>query len=291
MTPLAGYVFWGVEIVLIAAMSGRRRGARLGFILATVLLPLPFAVIGGHPFVRAFLAMGFLWCFIRGADFMLEPSPARFGARLMHLFSAFDTRLVTRRGRRFDSMAAARLTLMAGIAAGSFLWLRTMDHYSPWLRYLGLALVGGVMIFAAFESLVGFTQFLTQLLGVNAPPLNDAPYRSRSLSEFWARRWNLVVAKILRERCFRPFARKGVAPSLLLVFAVSGAAHVYTIGAALGSRAALSWAVFFLAQPVLIGAERWLGVRRWPHAAGMAWTGTTLAVVLPFFVAPALRLV
>jgi hypothetical protein len=55
-------------------------------------------------------------------------------------------------------------------------------------------------------------------------------------------------------------------------------------------RPAAACGAFFLAQPLLIAAERRLRVRRWPTAAGRAWTLGALAVTSPLVVEPVLRM-
>jgi len=47
---------------------------------------------------------------------------------------------------------------------------------------------------------------------------------------------------------------------------------------------------FFLVQPLLIGAERWMNVRRWRPMAGRAWTLAALALTSPLIVEPALQI-
>jgi hypothetical protein len=77
--------------------------------------------------------------------------------------------------------------------------------------------------------------------------------------------------------------------ALFATFGASAALHAYLIGI-IDVWAALSWAMFFLAQPVLILIERKLRVRRWPPVGSRAWTITSLSLLLPLLLNPLLPL-
>lgn len=50
-----------------------------------------------------------------------------------------------------------------------------------------------------------FNEVLSLLLfGIKLSPSFDRPYLSASISEFWARRWNKVIQRILREMIYEP---------------------------------------------------------------------------------------
>jgi hypothetical protein len=88
-----------------------------------------------------------------------------------------------------------------------------------WVGLLGLILV---LHFGSFELIaLGW-----QRLGVDAEPIMQAPVFSRSLSEFWGKRWNLGFRQLSYDFVFQPLHRGlGVAGATLLVFLFSGLIH------------------------------------------------------------------
>ncbi|MBW3563960.1 MAG: membrane bound O-acyl transferase family-domain-containing protein, partial [Acidobacteria bacterium] len=155
---------------------------------------------------------------------------------------------------------------------------------------LVLWIAAGVAVFCALELAAGTLELLAAAFGRAIPAVNDAPYRAPTVSEFWSRRWNLVMTRILQERCFKPLVRWNVGLAWFSCFVLSAAIHAYAMGAALGTVPAISWGAFFLIQPVVIIVERRLGVRRWAWYAGRLWTMAMLLLTLPLFAEPVLRL-
>lgn len=88
-----------------------------------------------------------------------------------------------------------------------------------WIGLLGLILI---LHFGSFELIaLGW-----QRLGVHAEPIMNGPAFSRSLSEFWGRRWNLGFRQLSYDFIFAPLHRgMGVAGASLLVFLFSGLIH------------------------------------------------------------------
>lgn len=126
-------------------------------------------------------------------------------------------------------------------------------------------------------------------LGVNAPPIMQAPLRATSLAEFWSARWNVAFAQVARRFLFRPFARRwGVAPASAVVFLVSGLVH----------EAAISWparggwggpTAYFVLQGIGVALERRTRLRRWLAAAsfrGRVWTIAFTALPVPLLFHP-----
>jgi hypothetical protein len=129
-------------------------------------------------------------------------------------------------------------------------------------------------------------------LGVTTSPLFRSPARSTSLADFWARRWNVRASVFFRHYAFVPLARHGVGIALTFTFLLSALGHAFFADIALGRLAALSCAAFFLAQPLLLAAERRLALpRRWPPFAGWLWTMSALAATSPLLIEPILQTV
>lgn len=69
-----------------------------------------------------------------------------------------------------------------------------------------------------------------RLAGVNVEELFRSPHQSRSLKEFWGRRWNVAFSEMTALIAFRPLKRKyGKLPSLIVAFLMSGLLHEIAI--------------------------------------------------------------
>lgn len=116
--------------------------------------------------------------------------------------------------------AAAKIAL-----GGILLWMvaRALPADLPLLRgWTGM--LGTILLlhFGAFH----LAALLWRSLGIAVRPLMNSPLASRSLSEFWGRRWNTGFQQLAHDLVFRPLRRKtGVAAAGFLVFVVSGLLH------------------------------------------------------------------
>jgi len=291
VTLLAGVTILVMEMIVVATLSARRNGARLGVLVAGLLLPVA-AFVSATPIQRGLLTFAFVVCFVQAVQLSLNPFPGGFGARLasVFLFIAFiETRAASKVQRRFDARSAVKILLATAIATISVVIWCSTSSLPLWLRFAVRLPAGAVLIFAAVEITDAFMRLLTGLAGVTLPPLHDAPYRSRSLSEFWGRRWNIGAATALRALFFAPLAHRSPALALFTTFAASAVLHAYIAAVALGVRPALMWAAFFLVQPLMIVIERQWRVQHWPRSLGRTWTALTLALTSPLLVVPFLN--
>ena len=88
-----------------------------------------------------------------------------------------------------------------------------------WVGMLGVVLT---LHFGVFKLLALFWQSM----GVNAVPIMSAPLLSKSLGEFWGRRWNLGFRDLAYQFVFVPAGKKfGTGGASFLVFIVSGLIH------------------------------------------------------------------
>ena len=88
-----------------------------------------------------------------------------------------------------------------------------------WTGLLGLVLL---LHFGSFHLLALFWQSC----GVMAQPIMAKPILSKTLSEFWGKRWNLGFRQLAHHLIFRPLHKRiGIAAASLLVFVVSGVIH------------------------------------------------------------------
>jgi alginate O-acetyltransferase complex protein AlgI len=88
-----------------------------------------------------------------------------------------------------------------------------------WIGLFGLIFL---LHFGSFHLIALFWQ----RVGINAEPIMAKPILSRTLSEFWGKRWNLGFRQLAYELIFRPLHRKIGAPAAsLMVFLASGLIH------------------------------------------------------------------
>jgi hypothetical protein len=275
----ASSALWLGGSVAVAALGSTARGARLGSALAGLLLPVPFLTACSPP-ARLLLAAAFVWLALRALDLAAGARPVSSARRWLHLVTLPDLRLATSASPLLDRAAGRKLVACLVLGAAAALLLLRASAFAGWpgqaVRWLALAV--GTLV--AFEGVTALIHLATAAVGIAAPPVHDSPLRSRSVAEFWARRWNRVMNRLLHDLCFRPLARRGALLALAATFLASAAVHAYAMGAAAGSLGALSWGAFFLVQPLAIVAERRLRVRSWPPALGRVWT---LAVRLALF--------
>jgi hypothetical protein len=88
-----------------------------------------------------------------------------------------------------------------------------------WIGLFGLIFLlhfGGFHLIALFW----------QAMGIDAEPIMAKPILSKTLSEFWGKRWNLGFRQLAHDLIFRPLHRRtGVAAAGFLVFVASGLIH------------------------------------------------------------------
>ena len=168
------------------------------------------------------------------------------------------------------STAAAALTLYAEV----------------WMVYLFLRVLTG-----AFSTLLALCGFAPRTMW-RAPLLT-----STSVSDFWGRRWNLLIHGLFRRTVFSPLTQRGVPAwaAGALAFAISGLFHEYAFALQQPSlRDSLGRCLlFFLAQAPAVSAEkalrRRLGVPLLlQHSATACTIGCTLLIVpfAPLFMHP-----
>ncbi|HEY9045299.1 MAG TPA: membrane bound O-acyl transferase family-domain-containing protein, partial [Ohtaekwangia sp.] len=68
-----------------------------------------------------------------------------------------------------------------------------------------------------------------RISGVDVRELFRAPYKSRSLKEFWGKRWNLAFSEMTALIAYKPLKRFGVTTAMLASFLLSGILHEIAI--------------------------------------------------------------
>jgi alginate O-acetyltransferase complex protein AlgI len=274
----------------VALFSRTARAAQVMFLFTLTMLPLPWLVRAPYQGRVAFaFAAGFL--FISSADFASGRRPSRFLRRFLYIIGTvglIDAMSFAPTARRFEPRAALRSVAAAAIAASAMILWNVASSLPPVFRMPLRIVLAAAMILA-------FTEFSTELVrliaagcGARFDPLHDHPVCSRSVTEFWSRRWNLLGGRWFRQHAFLPLRRRGVVFALIGTFALNAAMHVYLIAAVVPLRWMLYCAAFFLAQPLLIIVERLLRIRSWPAIAAHLWTIAVLTALLPLVLTPLL---
>lgn len=254
----------------------------LGCMLLPLLAPLP-------PLPRALLACMGVLGLLKMLQLDFEP---RWAAHhpVWHGLSPFDVSTAKPAASRFDGRLLASLLLHALLLALVVVAVVQLPAESSLLRDAARLLLGAALVYTAMGTGTEGLRFGHRLLGVDVPPIQQAPILSRSVGEFWSRRWNRPVSAWLNEYAFLPIAkRRRPLLAVFTAFAVSAAFHAWLYFAALGLPAAVSAAAFFLIQAPIVMLEAKLRVSRWPSLAARAWTLLWLLGTSPLFVDPLLQ--
>lgn len=169
---------------------------------------------------------------------------------------------LTRSGRpmRLGRLLANALVAVGGFALWYWVCRYLIDQYQ--LRSWALTYLCAPLLLLGGEALGRIVALLGQLFGQAWPPVHDAPLTSRSLTEFWGRRWNVWFSDWFRYALADRMKRRPVAATLL-IFAVSGLMHEWVISLPLWwitGRALFGWQMLYFmlhALGVLID-RRWL---------------------------------
>ncbi|HVE42183.1 MAG TPA: MBOAT family protein [Planctomycetota bacterium] len=136
--------------------------------------------------------------------------------------------------------------------------------------------IGLLVHFGLCDVLAGFWR----ARGVTVERLFVNPAASRTLGEFWGRRWNRAFHAVAHEFVFRPVVRRwGAAAGVLATFLFSGLLHEVLISVPVGAGYGLPTAYFVL-HGLLVLAERSWGL------TGRVWTLFWVLAPLPLLFHP-----
>jgi Membrane bound O-acyl transferase family len=163
----------------------------------------------------------------------------------------------------------AGLLAAATAAAPHWRWIATT---------LALAALSFILHFGLFDLVAAFWR----RQGVACDELFRHPLRSKSLAEFWSRRWNVGYSEMIAVVVHRPLREKfGARAALLGSFLASGLLHELAISVPVHAGYGLP-ATYFLLQGVLVGVER-----RLSRPPGRLWTLFWLLAPVPLLFHPA----
>lgn len=146
--------------------------------------------------------------------------------------------------------------------------------------WVGLSGLIFLLHFGSFHLIALFWQ----MLSLRAAPIMSKPILSKTLSEFWGKRWNLGFRQLAYDLIFQPLHRKtGAAVASLLVFLASGLVHDLVISLPARGGYGLPTAYFVL-QGLGVTLERSVLGRRLGFEHGLpAWLFMFVVAAGPAF--------
>lgn len=270
----------GMEWYTVSQPAGFRMLAIIGILLYTMKV-----VVATEVHLSGKARLGF-WQWIGFAGFWVGMRPALFAkvprTSRPHAASYF--------WRGAKNLALGLTLVLAARGA----WLATSEwDLSRRLFISTVLLLPGVSLmlhFGAFNLLTGCWRWL----GAECDSIFRAPLQSKSLAEFWGKRWNLVFSEMTTLAVFRPLRGTcGNLPALLLAFLFSGILHELAISVPV--RAGFGWPLLYFAlhgMGMLI-ESRWTALNKLINSRpliGRLWTLSWIVIPLPIlFHQPFLR--
>ena len=146
-----------------------------------------------------------------------------------------------------------------------------------WIGLFGLIFL---LHFGSFHLIALFWQ----ACGIAAQPIMSKPILSKTLSEFWGKRWNLGFRQLAYDLIFRPLHKQiGAAAASLLVFLASGLIHDLVISLPARGGYGLPTAYFML-QGLGVTLERSAAGRRLGSDYGLSgWVFMFVVAAGPAF--------
>lgn len=291
MSTAVALATWLTTAIAVSAMAQTPTGSYAALLSAALLAPLP-ALVLASPILKVVFAFLVIVLFVSATDFAFGPRPGTFLGRLAHVFGTLffvDSTQIKTLPTHLDRLGAAQaVCALLAVGAVVALWPHT-EALGTVARYIVRSLLSAVVVLALAELTTGLVRLVSAASGASLPPVHDAPYLSRTLNEFWTRRWNLATGSWLRRHCFSPLKRRGAVLALTGTFMASAVLHAYLF-ITVDLIVALTWAAFFLAQPPLLLVERRLRVRFWPLGLARIWTIAVLVSLLPLLLSPFLSI-
>ena len=298
---MVGFVCLATGLVLLVALVRKAPGRRLRRIVGW-LAPvgcMAVAVSYGHswlPWQRLFVATLFLVYLLKATVLLRYPrervaSFSLVGLTLFFsLWPGMDPTPFRKRGlsdvRGWRLVAHGLVVMAGGLLASAVMVVSAPVLHDDLLGWLG---IGALLTTIHF----GYADVLTGALRINGwrvRGLFEDPLRSRSINEFWSRRWNLAFVEMDRILFLRPMRRwLGPRGALFGVYMVSGLLHEF----ALSYPAGRGWGgplTYFLLQAVFVTVERWFsrGADRFASAP-RGWVWLCVLAPLPLLFHAAFR--
>lgn len=158
-----------------------------------------------------------------------DQAPASVGRSLAYLLAwpgmdadtFLDPRVPPDRPKRKEWLWAATKTAL-GIVLIWVIARRIPAEQSLLRGWIGLFGLIFLLHFGSFR----LVSLFWRTNGISAAPIMSSPIVSKSLTEFWGKRWNLGFRRLAHDFIFRPLQKQtGASLAGLLVFVVSGLIH------------------------------------------------------------------
>lgn len=239
----AGAVMAAAATAAAAAMRFPPGWQRMALLVAALFAGFKAVSLPRAGAVRTLLYVS-LWPGMGPAPFEAERRPDRLAGGLLW--------------RGFCEAAAGVALLGAGAASS------LSECAKAWLS------IGGALVtvhLGLFDMLAGAWRRIGFPVGRICP----SPWRSRSLSEFWGRRWNMAFHIVMRDRVYGPIGRRwGNGPAVAAVFLLSGVLHELVISVPAGGGYGLP-TLYFALHGLIVMAEKRGAIAggRWLTAAAV----------------------
>lgn len=280
-----------VVVSLLGALvaTGSTAQRALGIAISMTSFGTPWLLPPEHLLVRCTLAIVAFCVAMRATD--LRAGEWSLSERLSHALSVVDTRKLVRAAPSVEVAAIGRLVGWETLGALSYLFVTVVGPGTSGALHWAVRWGGALaLVYTLTEGAYCLLFAVYRLAGFRPPPLHRHPAASRSVQEFWGRRWNLTVSAWLGETFFRPLARRGrPVAGVLLAFLVSALAHAYICEVALGLRMAAVMLAYFAFQGMIVGVELALDVAGWNAMSARVWTLAWMIGVSPMFTEPLLK--
>ncbi len=249
----------------LRGLSAPRRG------VATLVGWLPFVLIPAAAFFvgRTWPAWAFMWLLAAAvfagckwvtwwrARSLLSDIPLPRSLAYLFLWIGMDAPAFLDTHRRPARPAASEwLPALVNIALGIVLvWFATPRLHNAHIILVGLVGLTGVLLLLHYGAFA-LLSLLWRAFGVDAAPLMNQPTRTRSLFEFWSKRWNAAFRDLSHTFVFVPVTKRfGPTVGLLAGFLASGLVHDLVISVPAHGGYGLP-TLYFLLQAVGILFER-----------------------------------
>jgi hypothetical protein len=137
--------------------------------------------------------------------------------------------------------------------AHQLIFLNTNPTVVYWLTSVVLLVAFSLIL---HFGLLSISAGILRFKGVNAGYLFKSPLKSRSLTEFWSKRWNLAFSEMVAIVIFKPLKNKiGQIGAVLAGFAFSGILHELALSLPVSTGYGLPF-LYFLIQGILVILEK-----------------------------------
>jgi predicted DCC family thiol-disulfide oxidoreductase YuxK len=154
------------------------------------------------------------------------------------------------------------------------------------LEWFGIA----ALLFTIHLSFSDVLTGIPRTKGWGVARLFNNPFNSKSLHEFWSKRWNVAFIEMDRILFFKPLQRLfGIRGAIFGVFVVSGILHELAISYPAQSGWGLPFAYFILQGILVLLETTKLKIKRWPSIVRRLWTYFWILSPLPILFHGAFR--